>query len=80
MPFYFFLWDEAVVEHLAEHDVTPAEFEEIVQWSRDRGTSASSGRPLAGGFADDGRLIICVYELIDETTVLPITAYEPTEK
>ena len=29
MPYYFFVWTPEIVEHLAEHDVTPEEFEEL---------------------------------------------------
>jgi len=67
---------EEIIEHLAEHDVLPDEFERIVQTSGDRGRSASTGRPTALGYGDDGRLLYCVYELMDEITVLPVTAFE----
>jgi len=76
MPFYFFVWDKDTIEHLVEHDVSPDEFERIVQNSDDRSYSRSSGRPIAFGEADDGRWLCCVYEFIDETTVLPCTAFE----
>ena len=39
-------------------------------------TSRSSGRPIATGYTPDGRLILVVYEEIDECTVYPVTAYE----
>ena len=64
------------MEHLAEHDVTPEEFEAIVAAPEDTDVSRSSGRPIAFGWADDGRYLACVYELIDDTTVIPYTAYE----
>jgi hypothetical protein len=38
--------------------------------------SRSSDRLVAFGYADDGRKLVCVYEMIDEATVLPVTAYE----
>ena len=31
MPMFFFVWIQSTVEHLAEHDVTPDEFEFVVQ-------------------------------------------------
>ena len=30
MPHYFFIWTDEIIEHLAEHDVTPDEFEEVI--------------------------------------------------
>ena len=39
-------------------------------------SSRSTGRPIAFGYTDAGRFLACVYELIDESTVYPITAYE----
>lgn len=76
MPFYFFVWNEEVIAHLAEHGVTPEEFEQIVCDPLSEDVSRSSGRPAAFGYTDDGRSIMCVYELIEDDTVLPITAYE----
>jgi len=32
---------------------------------------------IAFGRDDEGRYLACVYEQIDETTVIPVTAYEP---
>lgn len=30
MPFYFFVWTPEIIAHLAQHDVTPEEFEQVV--------------------------------------------------
>jgi hypothetical protein len=30
MPYYFFIWTPEIIDHLAEHQVTPDEFEDIV--------------------------------------------------
>jgi hypothetical protein len=38
--------------------------------------SESSGYPAAFGHTRDGRFIIAVFEYLDETTILPVTAYE----
>lgn len=40
------------------------------------GESRSSGRPCCWGETSDGRYLLCVFEKIDEMTILPITAYE----
>jgi hypothetical protein len=42
-------------------------------------TSRSTGRPAVTGYTADGRLILVVYEEIDEITVYPVTAYEIDE-
>lgn len=76
MPMYFFVWVETTVEHLAEHGVTPDEFESIIQDPDSTGISRSTGRPYTVGTLSDGREILCVYERIDEFTIELITAYE----
>jgi hypothetical protein len=65
-----------IIDHLAEHGVTPEEFEEIVNHPDLRGTSRSTGRPCCWGESPDGRFLICVYEKLDDLTILPVTAYE----
>ncbi|MFM7520040.1 MAG: hypothetical protein ACKO9B_06175 [Planctomycetota bacterium] len=40
------------------------------------GSSRSSGCPVAVGRTPAGRLLIVVYEHIDQVTVYPVTAYE----
>lgn len=77
MPFYFFIWTPEIESYLARHGVTPDEFEEVVQFPVRTETSRSSGREIAFGVTSASRPLACVYELIDETTVLPVTAYEP---
>jgi hypothetical protein len=76
MAYYFFQWNDEIIEHLAEHDVTPDDFEAIVQFPDGKGKSRSSGNPIAFGLTDDGRKVACVYRMIDEITVEPVTAYE----
>ncbi|GMU21611.1 MAG: hypothetical protein AMXMBFR13_17030 [Phycisphaerae bacterium] len=41
-----------------------------------RGISRSSGRPCCWGELPDARYLICVYEKLDDLTLLPVTAYE----
>jgi hypothetical protein len=43
MAFFNFLWTDEIVEHVAEHDVTQADFEFIVSNPIRRGISRSSG-------------------------------------
>jgi len=76
VPFYFFVWNHEIEQHLATHGVTPEEFEEVVCDPDEVDESRSSGRPIAFGETSSGKYLGCVYELLDETTVLPVTAYE----
>ena len=79
MPFYLFVWDDESERHLAEHGVTPEEFSEVVCNPDREEISRSSGRPIAFGPTSTGKYLACIYELLDETTVYAITAYEPEE-
>jgi hypothetical protein len=86
MPMYFCQWSQLTVDHLAEYDVTPDDFEFddfefddfefVVQNPESTGFSRSSGRPFAVAITDDGRELLCVYEFIDEMTIEPIIGYE----
>ena len=75
--YYEFVWTDEILEHLAEHDITPEDFEDVVSDPDDVDFSHSSGAPAAFGETADGRHILCVYDLLDdEITVIPRTAYE----
>lgn len=76
MPFFLFIWNDEVEEHLAEHGITPDEFEEVVCDPDEVARSRSSGRPIAFGEASTGKYLACVYDLVDDSTVIPVTAYE----
>jgi uncharacterized DUF497 family protein len=76
LPFYLFLWNDEIEQHLARNGVTPEEFEEVVCDPDEVDPSRTSGRPIAFGQTSTGNYLACVYELLDETTVLPVTAYE----
>jgi hypothetical protein len=76
MAYFHFLWNDELVEHLGEHDVLPTDFQEVVCRPERRGESRSSGRPCCWGETSDGRYLICVYEYLDEMTIVPFTAYE----
>jgi len=76
MPYYFFFWADENISHIAENGVTQDEFEAIVCDPVSSVPSRSSGLPVAFGYAADGRQLACVYELIDDYEVFPVTAYE----
>jgi uncharacterized DUF497 family protein len=76
VPVYLFIWNDQIEEHLAEHGVSLDEFEEVVCDPDEVDKSRSSGREIAFGETSSGKYLACVYEFLDETTVLPVTAYE----
>lgn len=76
MPYYRFLWDEMSQTEVEEHGVTLDEFEAVVCDPMAVEVSRSTGRPIAFGFGDDGRMLACIYEVVDDYDVIPITAYE----
>jgi len=76
MPFFFFIWNDEIEQHLAEHGVTPDEFEYVVCNPDEVEESRTSGRPIAFGETASGKYLACIYELLDDATVLPDTAFE----
>ncbi|QDT38480.1 hypothetical protein [Stratiformator vulcanicus] len=78
MPWYEFVWNDEIVNHLAEHGVTQDEFEDVLtNGDPDMAAqSRSSDRLIQFGETAEGRRLACVYEMIDDITVLPTTAYD----
>lgn len=79
MPYYFYLWTEEIIAHLAEHDITAKDFENVVSNPVKQDFSHSSGSPAAFGYTEEGRYIIAVFDFLDDMTILPITAYDVPE-
>lgn len=79
MPHFHFLWTDQIIRHIAEHGLTPEDFEYVVRHPISKGLSRSTGLPVVWGHAQDGRYIMTVFEMIDRMTVLPVTAYEVPE-
>jgi uncharacterized DUF497 family protein len=81
VPYTTILWDldddpDGNVQHIAEHDLTKEEVEEVLQNPDGVTDSRSSGLPIAFGETSTGRLIAVVYEEIDDDSVRPVTAYD----
>jgi len=79
MPWYHYLWTDEAIEHIDEHGISPEDFEQVANDADRIARSDSSGLPCVFGHTDDGRYIIAVFEQVDETTRLPVTAYEVPE-
>ena len=79
MPFYFYLWTDEIIQHLAEHDLTPDDFEYVLANPTAKGMSDSTERPAVWGYTEDGRFVIAVYRVLEDMTIQPVTAYEVPE-
>jgi len=78
LPYYFFIWTNEIEEHLAEHNVTREEFQQVVCDPIQVGKSRT-GREKAFGYTDEGRRLVCIYEFLDDDqdTIIPVTAWQP---
>ena len=82
MAYFEIIWDDQPggnVEHIAEHDLSSADVEEVIFNPVDHDVSRSSGLPIVFGFTLDGRYILVVYETISDVMVYPVTAYDVEE-
>ena len=75
------LWDRdddprGNVQHIARHNLTMDDIEDVFQNPTGTGISRSSGRPVIFGETRTGRYILVAYEVINAATAYPITAYE----
>lgn len=71
------------VAHIAEHGLTPEEYEEVLlDPTLDIDTSASSGRPCKFGHTSTGKHIIDIWDDVsdDPRVVYPVTAFEVPER
>ena len=64
------------VQHIAEHDVSKEEVEEVLEDPDGIERSRTSGLLIAFGETSTGRLIAVVFEEIGDDSVYPVTAYE----
>ena len=79
MPYYFYIWRPEIVDHLAEHDVTAEEFEEVVSDPDYEDVSRSTGNPIDFGSTSGGRFLCCVFKRFGDGTIEPVTAYDVDE-
>ena len=73
---WWFVRDEANEEHVAQHGVSRDEFEEVVLNPEWTGKSRRTGDPVARGWTSTGKYLLCVYEMLNDVQVYPITAFE----
>jgi hypothetical protein len=75
------IWDleddpKGDVQHIAEHDLTCEEVEEVLLAPESLGASRATGQPTAFGWTSTGRYIVVVYEEIAPDSLRPVTAYD----
>jgi len=80
MPWFDIVWDDSFphgnVADLAENGVSTEEAEWVLMHAIGREKSRSSIRWIAFGHTADGRNLAVVYEMLDDITILPVTAFE----
>jgi uncharacterized DUF497 family protein len=74
----FVLWN-GNVEHVEEHGLTVEDVEFVLEHPVRKSMSRSSGLLCVFGYTPEDVFIIVVYEIVDEDTVYPVTAYEVKE-
>lgn len=79
MPVRLCFWTNEAEEHLAEHGISRDDYEDAMSQVIREVVSDSSGRPAVFGRTGDGRILLCVFEAIDELFILPVTAFEVSE-
>lgn len=77
MPWFDVIWTPDIIAHLARHDVTPDEFEEVVSSAHRVDPNKTAGRFEVIGLTSSQRRLKCVFEYVDGITILPVTAFEP---
>ena len=84
MPYFDIIWDfegeDGNDAHIAEHGLTTDDVEHVLTNPDVEAVSRSSGRPIAFGYAPDGRYVCVVYEQFDDITIYPVTAFEVEEE
>lgn len=81
VAFRFVLWDldddpHGNVRHCLGHHVSKDEVEWVLIHPHFETTSRSTNLPVVFGATATGRQLVVVYELVDEDTVYPVTAFD----
>jgi uncharacterized DUF497 family protein len=81
LSFTSILWDRdddprGNVQHIARHNLTKDEVEDVFDNPTSTDISQSSGRPVVFGETRTGRYIMVPYSVVDASTVYPVTAFD----
>ncbi|HMO26408.1 MAG TPA: hypothetical protein PKB10_09070 [Tepidisphaeraceae bacterium] len=75
MPWIDGIWTDENRSPVEEQGLTVEEVESVLADPAEVSVSRTTGRPIASGQTQAGRLIAVVFEQIDDLSVYPITAY-----
>lgn len=64
------------VQHIVEHDLSKEEVEEVFRCADEIEASRSTGRPIVFGETSTGRIFAAIFEVVDQFSIYPVTAYE----
>ncbi len=79
MPWLDFFWTNNAIEKISQHGLTVEDVEFVIQNPSYIRRSRSSERQIAFGYSESGDWIACPFDLIDEVTAMPVTAFRPTK-
>lgn len=72
------IWDDENIEHIARHNVTPQEVEDVC-FGLHLSEKASGGRYVMSGQSTAGRYMNVVVQRIGDRLFRPITAFEMSD-
>ena len=72
-------WDDANIGHIALHNVTPKEVEDVC-FGLNISRKESSNRYILSGQAENGKYLNVIIERIGKGLFRPITAFEMSDK
>lgn len=80
MACFDFFWTPLAEQKIGERQIRREEVEHVICHPVIRDVSRSSDRLDAKGYTESGDWLVCVYEMIDDITACPVTAYRPEEE
>lgn len=81
MAYVELIWDldddpEGNVMHIAQHGLTKYDVVHALATAYSETRSRSTGESIAFGWTQHGRELAVVFEVVDDVSIYPITAYE----
>jgi hypothetical protein len=75
MAFHICLWTPRAIDKCDQHGVSQDDFEFVMANPGIEGRGDGTNRTKTG-LTEDGRLVKCVFDPVNETYMIPVTAYE----
>jgi len=77
MAYFICIWTPEATDKCSQHGVSQDDFEHVMANPGFQGQGDGSYLTKTG-FTEDGRLVRCVFDPVDGTYIIPVTAFEPT--